>query len=147
MVPHFTGRRRECEEITGYLTSGSNRIVSVWGSPGFGKTSVAIAVAHHLDSQGLLVYFLSLRGVQSKDDLTSKLVSIFRRRATNDQRQQQRLSLDDELFTLFDEISDHVVLILDDPGELLESGKANVKEDFTHFLQEILRRTEKATLL
>ena len=147
MVPHFTGRRRECEEITGYLTSGSNRIVSVWGSPGFGKTSVAIAVAHHLDSQGLPVYFLSLRGVQSRDDLTSKLLSIFRRRATNYQQQQQRLSLDDELFTLFDEISDHVVLILDDPDELLESGKAKVKQDFTHFLQEILRRTEKATFV
>ena len=147
MVPHFTGRQRECEEITGHMTSGSNRIVSIWGSPGFGKTSVAIAVGHNLDSKGLPVYFLSLRGVQSKADLTSKLLSIFRRPATNDQQQQQRLSLDDELFQLFDEISDSFVLILDNTDDLLESGISEVKEDSTHFLEEILRRTAKVTFL
>jgi len=146
MVPNFTGRQRECEEITGHMTSGSNRIVSLWGSPGFGKTSVAIAVGHKLDSQGLPVYFLSLRGLQSKAELTSKLLSIFRRSATSDQ-QQQRLSLDDELFQLFNEISNPFVLILDNADDLLESGMAKVKEDFTHFLEEILRRTEKVTFV
>jgi len=147
MVPHFTGRQRECEEITGHVTCGSTRIVSIWGSPGFGKTSVAIAVGHKLDSQGLPVYFLSLRGLQSKADLTSKLLSFFRRPATNDQQQQQGLSLDDELFQLFDEISDPFVLILDNADDLLESGIAKVKEDFIHFLEEILRRTAKVTLV
>jgi len=147
MVPHFTGRRRECEEITGHVTSGSTRIVSIWGSPGFGKTSVAIAVGHKLDSQGLPVYFLSLRGLQSKADLTQKLLSVFRRPVTNDQQQQQRISLDDKLFQLFDEVSDSFVLILDNADELLESGIAKVKEDFTHYLEEILRRTEKVTFV
>ena len=118
--------------------------MSIWGSPGFGKTSVAIAVGHHLDLQKLPVYFLSLRGLEAKADLTSKLLSFFRRPATNDQ-QQQRLSLDDELFQLFDEISDPFVLILDNADDLLESGKAKVKDDFTNFLEEIIRRTEKVT--
>ena len=140
----FTGRQRECEEITGHATSASTRIVSIWGSPGFGKTSVAVAVGHNLDSQGLPVYFLSLRGLQSKSDLTSKLLSFFRRPATKDQ-QQQRLSLDDELFQLFNEISDPFVLILDNADDVLESGMAKAKEDFTHFLEEILIRTEKVT--
>ena len=146
MVPHFTGRQRECEEITGHVTSGSTRIVSIWGSPGFGKTSVAIAVAHHLDSQGLPVYYLPLRGLQSKADLALKILSLFRPSATNDQ-QQQRLSLDDELFQLFNEIADPFVLILDNADDLLESGMAKVKEDFIHFLEEILRRTEKVTFV
>ena len=146
MVPHFTGRQREVEEITGHVTSGSTRIVSIWGSPGFGKTSVAIAVGRHLHSQGLPVYFLSLRGLQSQADLTSKLLSYFRRPATNDQ-QQQRLSLDDELFEVFNDISDPFVLILDNADDLLESPMAKVKEDFTHFLGEIIRRTETLTLL
>jgi len=146
MVPHFTGRQRECEEITGHVTSISTRIVSIWGSPGFGKTSVAIAVGHLLHSQGLPVYFFSLRGLRSKADLTSKLLSFFRRHATNDQ-QQQRLSLDDELFQLFNEISDPLVLILDNADDLLESGMAEVKEDFAHFLEEILRRAEKVTFV
>ena len=150
MVPHFSGRQRECREITGHVTSGSTRIISIWGSPGFGKTSVAIAVGHKLDSQGFPVYFLQLRGLESKADLTSKLLSFFRRPPTNDQqqqRQQQSLSLEDELFQLFDEITDSFILILDDPDELLENGKAKVKEDFTHFLEEILRRTEKVTVV
>ena len=147
MVPHFTGRQRECEEITGHVTSESTRIVSIWGSPGFGKTSVASAVGHHLESQGLPVYFLSLRGLQSKADLTSKLLSFFRRPATTGQQQQQRLSLDDELFQLFNEISDPFFLILDNADELLESGMAKIKEDFIHFLEEILRRTEKVTFV
>ena len=146
MVPHFTGRERECEEIDGHVTSDSTRIVSIWGSPGFGKTSVAIAVGHHLHSQGLPVYFLSLRESQSKADLTSKLLSLFRRPVTND-LQQQRLSLDDELFQLFTKISDPFVLILDNVDDLLESGMAQVRENFTDFLEEILRRTEKVTFV
>ena len=146
MVPHFTGRQKEIEEITGHVTSESTSIVSIWGSPGFGKTSVAIAVGHHLNSQGLPVYFLSLRGLQSKTDLTSKLFSFFGRPATNDQ-QKQRSSIDDELFQLFNEISDPFVLILDNADDLLESGMAKVKEDFTHLLEEILRRTEKVTFV
>ena len=149
MIPHFTGRQRECGEITGHVASGSTRIVSIWGSPGFGKTSVAVAVGYHLGSQGLPVYFLSLRGLQSTPDLTKKLLGIFRRPTTNDDhhQQQQRLSLDDELYQLFHEISDPFVLILDNADELLESGMAKVKEDFTHFLEEILRRTKKVTFV
>ena len=147
MIPHFTGRQRECEEITGYVASRSTRIVSIWGSPGFGKTSVAVAVGYHLSSQGLPVYFLSLRGLQSTADLTKKLLGFFRRPTTNDQQQQQRLSLDDELFQLFHKISDPFVLILDNADDLLESGMAKVKEDFTHYLGEIFRRTEKVTFV
>ena len=148
VVPDFTGRQREVEEITGQLTSGSTRIVSIWGSPGFGKTSVAIAVGHHLNSQGLPVYFFSLRGLQSKADLTSKLLGFFRRPAANVQQQQQhRLSLDDELLQLFNEMSDPFILILDNADDLMESGLGNVKQDFTQFLKEILRRAEKVAFV
>ena len=146
MVPHFTGRKKECEEITGHLTSKSPRIVSIWGSPGFGKTSVAIAVGHHLLSQGLAVNYLSLRGLQSKADLASKLLSLFGRSVASDQQTQQRLSIDDELFQLFSEMSDHCTIILDNADELL-SGGPKVKEDFIHFLADILRRTEKVTFV
>ena len=142
MVPHFTGRKRECEEVTGQLTSGSARIVSIWGSPGFGKTSVAIAVGHHLESQGLPVYFLSIRGLQSIDDLTSKLLRLFGRPVAID----PQLSIDDELFHLFSEMSDPFTIILDNADELL-SGGSNVKEDLTHFLADILRETEKVTFV
>ena len=146
MVPHFTGRQRECDEITGHVTSESTRIVSIWGSPGFGKTSVATAVGHRLHSHGLPVYFLSLRGVQSRAELSSKLLSLFRRPATNDQP-SQRLSLHDELYRVLSEISDPFALILDNADEFFGSGVPEVKEDFIHFLEDILRRTEKVTFV
>ena len=146
MIPQFTGRQRECDEITGHVMSESTRIVSIWGSPGFGKTSVATAVGHRLHSEGLPVYFLSLRGVQSKADLTSKLLSFFRRPATSDQS-SQRLSFNDELLQLLSEISDPFVSILDNADELFECGAPNVKEEFINFLENILRRSEKVTFL
>ena len=74
VVPNFTGRQGECEEIIRHVSSESTRLVSMWGSPGFGKTSVAIAVAHALQSQGLPVYWVSLRGVVFKADLASQFL-------------------------------------------------------------------------
>ena len=146
MVSHFTGRQKECEHITGHVTSKSTRIVSIWGSPGFGKTSVATAVGHHLQSKALPVYFFSLRGLQSKTDLTSKLLSFFRRPSTKDQI-PQRLSIDEELFQLLSELSDEFVMILDNADDLLESGEPNVKEEFINFLEDIFSRAKKITFV
>ena len=146
MVPHFTGRHRECEDITGHVISKSTRIVSIWGSPGFGKTSIATAVGHHLQSKGLPVYFFSLRGLQSKTDLTSKILNFFKRPSTKDQM-PQGLSIDEELFQLLSEIPDEFVLILDNADDLLESGASKVKEEFVDFLGDTLRRAEKVTFV
>ena len=146
MVPHFTGRQRECEGITGHVTSKSTRIVSIWGSPGFGKTSVATAVGHQLQCKGLPVYFFSLRGLQSKTDLTSKLLSFFRRPSIKNQI-PQRISIDEELFQLLSELSDKFVMILDNADDLLESGAPNVKEEFINFLEAILSRATKVTFV
>ena len=148
MVPHFTGRQKECENITGHVTSKSTRIVSIWGSPGFGKTSVATAVGHQLQFKEFPVYFFSLRGLQSKTDLTSKLLSFFRRPSTQVQDQiPQRLSIDEELFQLLSEISDEFVMILDNADDLLDSGAPNVKEEFIKFLEAILSRATKVTFV
>ena len=143
VVPNFTGRQTECEEITRHVTAQSSRMVSIWGSPGFGKTSVAIAVGHKLQSQGLPVCWITLRGLQSKADLTSKLLSFVRQAVSHHQSSSQRLSLDDELCQLFSEISDRFVFILDNADDLLESGFPNVKEEVIGLLEEILRRNEK----
>ena len=99
-VPNFTGRRSECEEITGYVTSESTRLVSIWGSPGFGKTSVAIAVGHDLQSKGMRVCWLSLRELKTKTDLTSKLLSFVKPSVRNDHPSSSYPSLDDQLCLL-----------------------------------------------
>ena len=129
-----------------HVTSKSTRMVSIWGSPGFGKTSVAIAVGHDLQSQGLPVCWITLRG-QSKGDLTSKLLSFFRQGVTRSQSPSQCLSLDNELCQLFNEISDRCVFVLDNADDILESGLPNVKEEVIGLLEEILRRNEKVIFI
>ena len=145
MVPNFTGRQSECEEIMGHVTSESTRLVSIWGSPGFGKTSVAIAVGHALQSQGLPVCWVSLRGRKSKADLTSKLLSFVTPSVLNDQPSFSQLSLDDQLCLLLSEISDQFVFILDNADDLLEDGAPGVKKEVIGLLKEILRRSKAIT--
>ncbi|XP_066015922.1 uncharacterized protein [Pocillopora verrucosa] len=145
-VPHFTGRQRECEDISSHLTSKRSRIVSIWGSPGFGKTSVATEVGHRLQTGGLLVYFFSMRGLLSKADLTTQLLSFFRRHSTRDQIPQQ-MSIEEELFLFLRDISGEFVMILDNADELLESGAPNVKEDFINLLEVILSQFKNLTFL
>ncbi|XP_066015507.1 uncharacterized protein [Pocillopora verrucosa] len=145
-VPHFTGRQRECEDISSHLTSKRSRIVSVWGSPGFGKTSVATEVGHRLQTGGLLVYFFSMRELLSKADLTTQLLSFFRRHSTRDQIPQQ-MSIEEELFFFLRDISGEFVMILDNADELLESGAPNVKEDFINLLEVILSQFKNLTFL
>ena len=145
LVPSFTGRQSECQQIIGHVTSESARIVSIWGSPGFGKTSVAIAVGHELQSQGLPVCFLSLRSLQSVADLKSKLLRAFRQFTTN--HQSSALSPEDELYQQVSEISERIVVILDNADDLLEGYLPNVKTDVVRLLEEILWQNETLTLV
>ena len=140
---HFTGRENECEEIIGHLTSDSTQIVSVWGSPGFGKTSAAIAVGHRLQKRGLPVYFIPLSGLHSKDDLTSKLLSYFR----TDESAKQGLKPEHEIGFIFERLSDPCVLILDNADDLLECGEPDVKKETSNLLKDIFNRSENAKIL
>ena len=129
------------------MTSESTQLVSLWGSPGFGKTSVAIAVGHHLQARELPIYFLSLRGLKSKNDLTSKLLSLFRQAGTLETDKLQGLSADDELCFIFDRLSDRCVIILDNADDLFECGVPNVKEEVFNLIGEILNRSDKVNFL
>ena len=120
--------------------------MSIWGSPGFGKTSVATEVGHQLQTGGLPVYFFSMRGFLSKGDLTSQLLSFFKRYSTKDQM-PQRMSIEDELSLFLSDISGEFVVILDNADDLLESGAPNVKEDFINLLEVLLCQFKNLTFL
>nr|XP_058962800.1 uncharacterized protein LOC131789670 [Pocillopora verrucosa] len=140
---HFTGREKECEEIIDHLTSDSTQIVSVWGSPGFGKTSTAIAVGHQLQKVGLPVCSISLRGLNSKVDLTSKLLSHFR----TAESKNQSLTAADEIGFIFERLSDPCLLILDNADDLFECGEPDVKEKTVNLIKDLLNRSEKVKFL
>ena len=147
MVPNFIGRQSECEEIIGHVSSKSIRLVSIWGTPGFGKTSVAIAVGHALQSQGKPVYWVSLRGVHSKADLASKFLSLLRQLTTIKQPSGQCLSIDEEVWQLFSSVSNPSTFILDNFDDWLESGSPNAKEEVIQLLEEILRQNRMVTFV
>ena len=121
-------------------------MVSICGSPGFGKTSVAIAVAHALQYQGIPVYWISLRGLHSKADLTSKFLSSLRQPTTHTKLPDQRLSIDDWICLLFSEISKPSVVILDNADDLLETDR-QFREEVIQLFGEILRRNQKVTFV
>ncbi|XP_066018264.1 uncharacterized protein [Pocillopora verrucosa] len=143
MVPHFTGREKECNDVIAHVTNEATRLVSIWGSPGFGKTSTAIAIGHRLQAQGLPVYFISLRGLRLKSDLTSRFLGLFTHSATA----SQRLTADDELCSILAQIANPFVFILDNADDLFESGLPNVKEEVVDLIGEILNCSHKVTFL
>ena len=133
-IPHFYGRKKECEAILGRLTSSkSTRLVDIWGSPGFGKTSVALTVAHQLLENKIPVYFVSLRGMKCKDELVSKLLSIFA-----DVKQVPHISPSHWLIQRLQQLQNPFVLILDNADDLLESGDTTVKEEVLRLSKDIL---------
>ena len=87
-----------------------------------------------------------MRGLLSKADLTTQLLSFFKRHSTKDQM-PQRMSIEDELSLFLSDISGEFVMILDNADDLLESGAPNVKEDFINLLEVILSQFKNLTFL
>ena len=142
-IPHFYGRHKECEAILGHLTGSENtRLVDIWGSPGFGKTSVAINIAHRLLENRIPVYFVCLRGMRSKDELVSKLLSIFA-----DIRQAPHLLPSHWLIQCLRQVQNPFVLILDNADDLLESGDTKTKEEVLKLTEDMLAEISHIKIL
>ena len=104
-------------------------------------------MGHYLLARELPVFFLSLRGLKSKSDLTSKFLSLFRQAGKLETNELQDLSADDELCLIFDRLSDRCIIILDNADDLLECGVPNVKEEVFNLIGEILNRSDKVKFL
>ena len=141
-IPNFVGRDEACKSIEDHLTDSVTRLVNVSGPPGFGKTSVAIRVAHRLQKKNIPVYFASLRGMESKEDLVSKLLSMFA-----DDKQVGHISSSHLIIRCLKQVQNPFVLILDNADDLLESGDTKRKEHVLRFIEEILNHCKQIKLL
>ncbi|CAB4024015.1 WD repeat-containing alr2800 [Paramuricea clavata] len=130
-VLFFTGREDEIEEITNLITGQSTRLLNIWGSPGFGKTSTAIEVARHLLSLGSPVYFFKLQGIRTVDGFLSKILSIFKSNLAD-----LSLAPIDKLVSILREISSRIFLLFDNLDDLLSSERSFVK--LTGLFEELL---------
>ncbi|XP_028406966.1 uncharacterized protein LOC114529381 [Dendronephthya gigantea] len=74
-VPHFLGRALLCEEIIAHLHQGHDRLVTITGPPGYGKSAVAISIGHEMiDQHKYSVYYVSTRGASSVDSVAFQLL-------------------------------------------------------------------------
>ena len=131
-VPIFYGlRESDVEEITNAITKESTRLVNIWGSPGFGKTSTAVETAHKLSALGYPVYFFHLQGIDTVDKFLSKILSIFGSNLAD-----INLTAEDKLISIFTKISRPIILILDNIDDLLtsETTLAKLVSLFLEFL-------------
>ncbi|CAH3194963.1 unnamed protein product [Porites evermanni] len=141
-LPNFVGRDKECKAVEHHLTDEVTRLVNVWGPPGFGKTSVAIRVAHHLQEKNFPVYFASVRAVESMEDLVSKLLRVF-----VDDKQVHHITSSDLVIQCLQQIRNPFVLILDNADDLFESEDAKRKQHVLRFIEEILTHCKHVKLL
>ena len=130
-VPFFTGREAEVKEIINLITDQSTRLLNIWGSPGFGKTSTAIGAAHHLVSLEYPVYFFKLHGITTMEGFLSKILGIFKSNLVD-----HDLKPIDKVVSIFREISGPIFLIFDNLDDLLlsESCSAKLRSVFEELL-------------
>ena len=65
LLSDFVGRSEECDAVITSIMPQATRLFSIWGSPGFGKTTTAIDIGNQLKHQGEYVYYFSFRGVST----------------------------------------------------------------------------------
>ena len=140
MVPHFIGRQQKVEDISRALTSTSAQVVSVSGPPGFGKTSLAIAVGHQLRQLGLPVYFLSLRSVKTAEQLISDLLNTFTHASDVTERERSKLC------GLLRAIPFKICIILDNADVLFESG-GETSQEVLDLLEKIFSHCKNVSFL
>ena len=143
LLSDFVGRNEECETTIASMMSQSTRLFSIWGSPGFGKTSTAIAIGNQLKHQGEYVYYFSFRGVSSMKEFTSKLLSLFGR--STDFHRTVDLTAADQLLHAFGSIKERLFVILDNLDDLLTSGSQ--KEALLNLTIDVLQRSPNVRLL
>ena len=68
----FVGREKELNDIMRKLNS-STRIISITGSPGFGKSSLAIHAGYRSEKLGITVYYVDLSQVSNMKLLVETL--------------------------------------------------------------------------
>ena len=130
----FIGRDAEVKEIISSLMKDDCGIVSIVGGPGFGKSTVAIEVSHHLiDNHDIIVIFSYLSNVSTVLDVFRRLCLDFGVNPGKDSKLSFTLSLSS--------IKKRVVLVMDNIEQLLEKEK--VRSEFTELLVTLRKNSQQ----
>ncbi len=142
---NFVGRERELAEVEGLLdfSHHRNRIVSIYGPPGFGKSALAIHVGHRMVLQGSVVYYVNMDEVSNMQALAEKIL-------TSDVRIVSLRNISTaRLERWARELHYQTVLILDNCDSMLQmkGGGDNEKETLQKELKKLLESTSNLKIL
>lgn len=70
---NFLGREKEMKEVSRLIKFGNKdiRIVNIYGSPGFGKSTLAVHVGHKMVKEGVVVDYVNMDDLPDKDIKTA----------------------------------------------------------------------------
>ena len=124
----FVGRETEIEELTDWIKNST--IVSIVGSPGFGKSTLAIHVGHVITEKGgIAVHYIDLYEVQDMTTLKEKLTFLI----SGENRQSS-----DYLLMWASKLKVPTLFIFDNCDELLHKHK----DAFQILMKNLVRRSQ-----
>ena len=132
----FIGRDKDIQNILQDLQS--NQLVLITGSPGIGKTGLAIEVAHQLQEKNSssIIDFIDLRSIHSVETIISTILLAFSK--TADDKPVEMLQ------NVLKSIKSEVVLIFDNTEDALTD---NLKDKFLSVMKELLVKSSNLKLL
>ncbi len=142
---NFVGRELELTEVEDLLdfSHQRNRIVNIYGPPGFGKSALAIHVGHRMVSQGSVVYYVNMDDVSNVQALAEKIL-------TSDVRIVSLRTISTaRLERWARELHYQTVLILDNCDSMLQTkgGGDNEKKTLQKELKKLLESTSNLKIL
>ena len=125
----FVGRETELEVLTDWIGSSTVTIISIVGSPGFGKSTLAIHVGHAIaEKGGIAVHYVDLDEVQDMTTLNKKLTFL----VLGEKRQSS-----DYLLMWASKLKVPSIFIFDNCDELLHKNK----DPFQNSIKKLVRRS------
>ena len=124
----FVGRESEIQKLTDWI--GNSTIVSIVGSPGFGKSTLAIHVGHAITEKGgVAVHYADLYEVQDITTLHDKLTFL----VLGEKRQSN-----DHIFMWASKLKVPTLFIFDNCDELLHK----YKDPFQNLMKNLVRQSQ-----
>ena len=124
----FVGRETELEVLTGWIENTT--IVSIVGSPGFGKSTLAIHVGHEITEKGgIAVHYADIYEVVDMTTLNEKMTDL----VLGEKRQSS-----DDLFRWASKLKVTTLLIFDNCDELLHK----YKDPFQNLMKNLVRQSQ-----
>ena len=122
---HFTGRDDAMNDVVKLLDSKTShtRIVNIIGSPGFGKSTLAVHIGHRLLKRGYIIHYVNLDEFPRK-----KIKQILAERVLDSSDVHDKAITFDRLLRWARERNFYTLIILDNCDESLHYQKEDVQD-------------------